>query len=85
MDDGPALGDLLTMGMTLALYLVIGFGLGWVLDLSLGTFPGFALAGFALGVAAACTYFYKQCKRYLRASSPSSTATPWTGASEEGS
>ena len=28
------------------------------------TFPAFALAGLALGVVAACVYFYKTFKRY---------------------
>lgn len=62
---GPQLGDLLSLGVTLAGCLVFGFGLGWLVDRSLGTFPGFALAGLALGVAAACAYFYKQFKRYM--------------------
>jgi F0F1-type ATP synthase assembly protein I len=62
--DGPDLGDLLSMGVTLAGCLVIGFGLGWLADRALGTFPGLALAGLALGVVAACAYFYRQFKRY---------------------
>ena len=62
---GPGLGDLLSMGLTLATCLVIGFGLGWLVDRPLGTFPAFALAGLALGVAAACAYFYTLFKRYM--------------------
>jgi F0F1-type ATP synthase assembly protein I len=62
--SGPELGDLLSMGLTLALCVVIGFGLGWLLDLPLGTFPAFAMAGLALGVVAASTYVYKQFKRF---------------------
>lgn len=62
--SGPELGDLLSMGLTLALCLVIGFGLGWLADLPFGTFPAFALAGLAVGIAAACLYFYKTFKRY---------------------
>lgn len=62
---GPELGDLLSMGLTLAGCLVMGFGLGWLADLPFDTFPGFALAGLALGVAAACAYVYQQFKRYL--------------------
>ncbi|MGH3611064.1 MAG: AtpZ/AtpI family protein [Pseudonocardia sp.] len=66
MDSGgPQLGDLLSLGVTLAGCLVLGFGLGWLVDRPLGTFPGFALAGLALGVVAACVYFYKQFKRYM--------------------
>lgn len=61
---GPELGDLLSLGLTLASCLVVGFALGWLADLPFGTFPGFALTGLALGVVAACFYFYKQFKRY---------------------
>jgi F0F1-type ATP synthase assembly protein I len=61
---GPELGDLLSLGLTLAMCLVVGFGLGWLADTAFGTFPGFALAGLALGVAVACLYFYKQFKRF---------------------
>ncbi|MGI8722184.1 MAG: AtpZ/AtpI family protein [Geodermatophilaceae bacterium] len=62
---GPGLGDLLSMGTTLAGCVVVGFGLGWLVDLPFDTFPAFALAGLALGVVAACAYFYKQFKRYM--------------------
>lgn len=62
---GPDLGDLLSLGVTLASLLVVGFGLGWLVDAQLGTFPGFALAGLALGVVAASAYFYKLFKRYM--------------------
>ena len=68
--DGPQLGDLLSMGghramgMTLALCVVIGFGLGWLGDLATGTFPLIAMVGLALGVVAATVYVVKQFKRY---------------------
>jgi len=66
MDSGgPELGDLLSMGMTLAGCLVVGFGLGWLVDLPFDTFPAFALAGLALGIAAACFYTYKLFKRFM--------------------
>lgn len=61
---GPDLRDLLSMGMTMALCVVLGFGLGWLVDLAFGTFPGFFLAGLALGVAAACLYVYKLLKKF---------------------
>lgn len=64
MNGGPGLGDLLNLGMTLALCLVAGFGLGWLVDRAVGTFPAFALVGLALGVVAACVWFYKIFKRY---------------------
>ena len=62
--NGPQLGDLLSMGMTLALCVVIGFGLGWLGDLATGTFPLIAMIGLALGVVVATVYVVKQFKRY---------------------
>ena len=62
--DGPQLGDLLSMGMTLALCVVVGFGLGWLGDLATGTFPLIAMIGLALGVVVAAFYVVKQFKRY---------------------
>jgi F0F1-type ATP synthase assembly protein I len=62
--SGPELGDLLSMGLTLALCVVVGFGLGWLGDLVTGTFPLFAMVGLALGVALAVVYVVKQFKRY---------------------
>ena len=62
--SGPELGDLLSMGLTLALCVVAGFGLGWLGDLATGTFPLLAMLGLALGVAMAVVYVVKQFKRY---------------------
>ena len=62
--NGPELGDLLSMGLTLATCVVAGFGLGWLVDLAFGTFPGFAMVGLAVGVVAASVYFYKVFKSY---------------------
>jgi F0F1-type ATP synthase assembly protein I len=62
--EGPELGDLLSMGVTLALCVAAGFGLGWLGDMAVGTFPVFALVGLLLGVGAASLYVYKMFKRY---------------------
>lgn len=62
--EGPGLGDLLAMSVTLAMYLVVGFGLGWLVDLPLNSFPAAALVGLALGMVASGRYFYKQYKRF---------------------
>ena len=62
--NGPQLGDLLSMGMTLALCVVVGFGLGWLGDLATGTFPLIAMIGLALGVVVAAFYVVKMFKRY---------------------
>lgn len=61
---GPDMGDLLSMGLTLATCVIVGFGLGWLLDLWFDTFPGFALAGLLAGVAGASVYFYKTYKKF---------------------
>lgn len=63
-DDGPGLSDLLTMSVTLALYLAMGFGVGWLVDLPFDSFPVFALVGLVLGIAGSCRYFYKQAQRF---------------------
>lgn len=63
--DGPGASELITMGVTLAACLVVGFGLGWLVDLRFGSFPGFALLGLLLGTAAAGVYFYRQTKRFM--------------------
>jgi F0F1-type ATP synthase assembly protein I len=63
--SGPELSDLLSMGLTIALCLVAGFGLGWLADRPMETFPAFALAGLGLGVVAACFYVYKLFKRFM--------------------
>ena len=62
--SGPELGDLLSMGLTLALCVIIGFGLGWLGDLATGTFPLLAMVGLTLGVVLATVYVVKQFKRY---------------------
>ncbi|MCE3553737.1 AtpZ/AtpI family protein [Pseudonocardia sp. RS11V-5] len=53
------------MGVTMALCLVAGFGLGWLADRPGHTFPTFALVGLALGVVAAVLFVRRQFKRYL--------------------
>lgn len=62
---GPQLGDLLSMGVTFAGCLVVGFGLGWLGDHAFGTFPGLTLVGLALGIAGACVYAYKLIQRFM--------------------
>ncbi len=62
--SGPELGDLLSMGLTLALCVIVGFGLGWLGDLATGTFPLITMVGLALGVVLATIYVIKQFRRY---------------------
>lgn len=63
--DGPQVGDLLSMGVSIALCLVAGFGLGWLLDLPLATFPVFALVGLGLGIVAAVLFVVALFRRYM--------------------
>jgi F0F1-type ATP synthase assembly protein I len=63
--DGPELGDLLSMGVSIALCLVVGFGLGWLVDLPLRTFPLWALVGLGLGIVAAVAFVSAQFRRYM--------------------
>lgn len=63
--DGPDLRDLLSLGVTLASCVLVGFGLGWAVDQPFRTFPGFALAGLGLGIVAACALIYRQFKKFL--------------------
>lgn len=62
---GPEIGDLLGMGASIAGYVIIGFGLGWLVDYGVGTFPVFALVGLTLGSIGASFYAYGQFKRYM--------------------
>lgn len=64
-DDGPELGDLLSMGASTAGCVVIGFGIGWLVDHALGMFPVFALVGLLLGIIAACLYVFGQFKKFM--------------------
>ena len=64
--DGPGLRDLLTLGGMLVGCIVIGLGLGLLLDAWFDTSPAFVLAGTALGIAAAGTGFWLRVRVFLR-------------------
>jgi F0F1-type ATP synthase assembly protein I len=63
--EGPEIGDLLGMGASIAGLLVIGFGVGWLVDRGIGSFPVGALVGLVLGIVAACLYVYGQFKKFM--------------------
>jgi F0F1-type ATP synthase assembly protein I len=63
--DGPEIGDLLGMGGSIAVLLIFGFGIGWLIDRGLGSFPVCALIGLGLGIVAACLYMYGQFKKFM--------------------
>jgi len=53
------------MGAGIAGCVVVGFGVGWLVDHALGLFPVFALVGLLLGIIAACFYMYGQFKKFM--------------------
>ncbi|HEX5496610.1 MAG TPA: AtpZ/AtpI family protein [Mycobacteriales bacterium] len=67
--EGPNLFTLLGIGVTSAVCVAVGMGLGWLLDGRLHTFPLFVLVGLALGVLAACAYVYVEIRKFLKNSS----------------
>jgi len=62
---GPDLRDLLTMGVTLGLYVALGLCLGLVADHVLDTTPLFVLVGIALGIVGAAAHVYRLLRRYM--------------------
>ena len=64
--EGPGMRDLLTLGGMLVGCIVIGLGLGLLLDAWWDTSPAFVLAGTALGILAAGTGFWLRVRFFLR-------------------
>ena len=54
-DVGPYLG----IGVSLAVTVLLGIGIGYWLDGKLGTTPAFVLAGAVVGILAAGYHFYR--------------------------
>lgn len=63
---GPDWSTLLAMGVTNALCLVLGMGLGWLVDRLTDTFPLFTVLGLALGVVGACVYTVSEARKFFR-------------------
>ena len=57
---------LLGIGIVVALCLVAGLGLGWVLDAAVGTTPVFLLVGLLLGIIAAGCYTVAEFRKQLK-------------------
>ena len=57
---------LLGIGIVVALCLVAGLGLGWLLDEAVDSSPVFLLVGLLLGVVAAGCYTVAQFRKQLR-------------------
>jgi F0F1-type ATP synthase assembly protein I len=64
--EGPDLATLLGLSVTIAAFLLIGLGLGWLADEMLHSLPVFVLIGLALGVIGASGYVYAQFKKFMK-------------------
>ncbi len=62
---GPGAVEFLTLGLTVAVTLVVCGGIGFVVDRWLGTSPWFTLAGVVLGIAASVTLTVSRVRRLL--------------------
>jgi F0F1-type ATP synthase assembly protein I len=64
--NGPELATLLGLGAATAGILLVGLGLGWLLDWLVGTLPEFTLAGLAVGIVGAGVYIYTKFTKFLK-------------------
>lgn len=64
--EAPGWPSLLGMGGALALLLVAGLAVGWVIDKYAHTLPIFTLVGLAVGIAAAARYAYVEFHKFYR-------------------
>lgn len=64
--NGPELSTLLSLGAATAGILVVGLGLGWLVDEVVGTLPAFTLVGLALGIVGAGGYIYTKFTKFLK-------------------
>ncbi|WP_297701218.1 AtpZ/AtpI family protein [Mycobacterium sp.] len=64
--NSPELATLLGHGAATAAILVVGLGLGWLVDHVVHSVPAFTLAGLALGIVGAGVYIYTQFTKFLK-------------------
>jgi len=62
---GSGAVEFLTLGLTVAVTVVVGGALGYLVDRWLGTSPVFTLVGVALGITAAVLTAVRQFRKYL--------------------
>jgi ATP synthase protein I len=62
---GAGAVEFLTLGLSIAVLLVAGGGLGYAVDRWLGTSPLFLLIGLALGIVAAVLMTVARIRKYL--------------------
>jgi F0F1-type ATP synthase assembly protein I len=65
-DESFGWPTLLGMGAVIAVELLVGLGLGWLVDKLLGTGPVFLLIGLVLGVVGAVCYTVVEFRKYLK-------------------
>jgi len=58
--------ELLNLGAAIAVAILAGLGLGWLVDWLAGTTPIFLFLGLFLGVAGAVRYTYGELRKYLK-------------------
>ena len=68
MDEpkGPDLSTLLGLAVTIAAFLVVGIGLGWLVDRMLDSLPLFIFVGLGVGILGACGYVYAQFRKFMK-------------------
>lgn len=64
--NGPDLVTLLGLGATTAAILVMGLGLGWLVDGIVDTLPAFTMVGLALGIVGSGAYIYTKFTKFLK-------------------
>ena len=64
--DGPDLATLIGLGAVTAAILLVGLGVGWLVDEVVDALPAFTLLGLALGIVGACIYIYGQFVKFLK-------------------
>ncbi|MGH3770998.1 MAG: AtpZ/AtpI family protein, partial [Pseudonocardiaceae bacterium] len=62
----PELATLLGLGAATAGILLVGLGLGWLIDRLVDTLPAFTLVGLALGIVGAGVYIYTKFTKFLK-------------------
>ncbi|MGQ0719344.1 MAG: AtpZ/AtpI family protein [Pseudonocardiales bacterium] len=64
--NGPELATLLGLGAATAAILLVGLGLGWLVDEVVNTLPAFTLAGLAVGIVGAGVFIYTKFTKFLK-------------------
>ena len=64
--ESPNRSDILALGAVVAIALLAGMGLGWLVDSAAGTAPAFLLVGLLVGIGAAVGYAVSQFRKYLK-------------------